>query len=116
MEEKIFIDFTGKKISQVKAAVRETLMNDFIEFLSAKYTKVGKVSANEIAVILGHWKDEDGFDHEVPAVVKATAKPFYDSIGEKGRETNQYIIEDEIKAYNDERSGAAAKGRPKKFS
>lgn len=116
MEEKTYVDFTGKKISQVKAAVREMLMNDFIEFLSEKYTKTGKVSSNEIAVIVGHWVDEDGFDHEVPGVVKATAKPFYDSVGEKGRVTEQYFIENEIKAYEDERNGAAAKGRPKKFS
>lgn len=116
MAEKIYRDFTGMKKSAVKAAVREMLMEDFKEFLAAKYTKFGKVAAGEMAVVVGHWTDEDGFDHEVPAVVKAIAKPFYDSVGEKERVTEQYVVEDQVDAYADEIAGAATrhKGRPKK--
>lgn len=116
MAEKIYRDFTGMKKSAVKTAVREMLMADFKEFLEAKYTKSAKIAAGEMAVVLGHWVDEKGFDHEVPAVVKAIAKPFYDSVGEKGRETEQFVIEDEADGYEKEKAGQATrhKGRPKK--
>lgn len=116
MAEKIYRDFTGMGKAAVKAAVREMLMADFKEFLEAKYTKSAKIAAGEMAVVLGHWVDEKGFDHEVPAVVKAIAKPFYDSVGEKGRETEQYVVEDEADAYKAEVAGQATrhKGRPKK--
>lgn len=114
--DKVYRDFTGMKVSQVKTAVREMLMADFAEFLAQKYAKTGQVGAAEMAVVVGHFTDEDGFDHEVPAVVKATAKPFYDSVGSKGRVTEQYVLEDEVEAYVAEKAGAATrhKGRPKK--
>lgn len=109
-------DFSGMKVSQIKAAVREQLMADFAEFLEQKYETWGKVAAGEMGVVVGIFTDEDGFSHDVPAVIKATAKPFYDSVGEKGRVTEPYIVQDEIKAYNDEKAGQATrhKGRPKK--
>lgn len=116
MAEKVYRDFTGMKKSAVKTAVREMLMADFKEFLEAKYTKSAKIAAGEMAVVLGHWVDEDGFDHEVPAVVKAIAKSFYDSVGEKERVTEPFIVEDEADAYKAEVAGQATrhKGRPKK--
>ena len=109
MAEKIYRDFTGMGKAAVKAAVREMLMADFKEFLEAKYTKFGKIAAGEMAVVLGHWVDEKGFDHEVPAIVKAIAKPFYDSVGEKGRETEQFIVEDEVDGYVKEKAGQATR-------
>lgn len=109
-------DFSGMKISQVKTAVREQLMADFAEFLEQKYATYGKVAAGEMALVVGTFTDEDGFPHDVPAVIKVTAKPFYDSEGTKGRITEPYIVEDEVKAYEMERAGQATrhKGRPKK--
>lgn len=115
--EKKFMDFSGKKISTVKKEVREVLMEEFAQFLAEKYTKSGQVASNELAVVLGHFTDSDGFDNEVTAVVKITAKPFYDSVGAKGRETTSYIIEDAIEEYEQEKnSKVAAKvvGRRKK--
>lgn len=114
--EKVYRDFSGMKVSQVKTAVREMLMADFAEFLTQKYTKCGAVGAAEMGVVVGFFVDEDGFEHEVSAIVKATAKPFYDSVGTKGRVTEQYVLEDEVEAYEMERKAASAKrkGRPKK--
>lgn len=116
MAEKILTDFSGMKVSQVKTAVRAQLMADFAEFLEQKYETYGQVAAGEMALVVGTFTDEDGFSHDVPAVIKVTAKPFYDSVGSKGRETEPYIVEDEIKAYQMERAGQATrhKGRPKK--
>ena len=116
------MDFTGLKISQVKAKVREQMMADFMEFLKAKYDAVeakdngngyyegtiGQVGTNEIALVVGEWTDDDGYSHEVPVVIKATAKPFYDSIGTKGRITEPYNVADEVQAYEEEQKAKQA--------
>lgn len=112
--DKVFRDFTGMKKSEVKKAVREMLMEDFIEFLGQKYDKFGQISAGEVAMVVGSWTDEDGFPHDVPVVVKATAKAFYDSVGEKGRVTEQFLVEDMVDAYKNKPLSAAKMGRPRK--
>lgn len=116
MVKKVLPDYTGMKVSQVKAAVRAQIMEDFFEFLQQKYKTYGQVAAGEIALYAATFTDEDGFPHDVPAVIKVTAKPFYDSVGEKGRETEPYDVEEEIKQFKLAKAGQATrhKGRPKK--
>ena len=113
MAEKVYKDFTGMKKSAVKTEVRRMLMEDFATFLSEKYTKTAKIDTAELAVVMGNWTDEDGFNHEVVGVAKAIAKAFYDSVGDKGRETEQYILEDEVQAYEDRLKEKAAKRKSK---
>lgn len=100
MSEKNNFDFSGKKISEVKNEVRQILTEELKQYLSERYEKVRLVSTNEIAVLVGNRNDEDGFSHDVVSTIKITCKPFYDSVGEKGRQTVQYDIDEEASNYS----------------
>ena len=109
MVEKVLPDYTGMKVSQVKTAVRAQIMADFFEFLQKKYNTYGQIAEGEIALYAATFTDKDGWEHDVPAVIKVTAKPFYDSVGEKGRETKPYDVEEEIRLFNMAKAGQATR-------
>lgn len=107
--EKTFYDFSGKNIAAVKKEVRSALLADFMEFLSQKYEKVVPVSNTELAVLMGVWTDADGYSHDVVGKAKASCTAFYDSVGEKGRETVQYDIDSAADSYLFEQEQKAIK-------
>ena len=76
--EKIFLDFTNEeKVSVVKEKARQALIEDFVEYLNEKYDKARKLASNEIGVVVGQAKDEDGFASDIVVVIKATTKAWY---------------------------------------
>lgn len=113
---KVYRDFTGLKTSAVYKEVRKMLTEDFLEFLTQKYTKVKRISTTDIAVCLGFVTDEDGFPWEVCGLAKAQSKPFYDkSVDENGNELKRPVemfnIDDAVEDYKND---VKSKGAPKK--
>lgn len=112
--EKILKDFSGMKVSAIKAAAREMLVSDFLEFLSAKYETVAKVGSAEVAVVVGTVKDEDGFEQDVVVTAKATAKSFYDKSDNLKREVRKFDIFEAADEYKLEEKAKAAKRKSAK--
>ena len=112
--DKILRDFSGMKVSAIKTAAREMLVEDFMEFLSMKYETVAKVGPSEVAVVVGTVKDADGFEQDVIVTAKATAKSFYDKTSDVKREVHKFNIYDEAEAYEMEEKAKAAKKKASK--
>lgn len=109
--EKIFVDFgEEKKVSVIKEKARQTIINDFIEYLAEKYDAAKLVGSNEIGVVVGSALDSEGFASDVVVVVKATVKPWYDK-GDLARPVQKYDLDEEAEAYEAE---VKAKKAPKK--
>lgn len=113
---KVYRDFTGLATNKIYKEVRKMLTEDFLEFLTQKYTKVKRLSTTDIAVCLGFITDEDGFPWEVCGLAKAQSKPFYDkSVDENGNELKRPVVMFNI---DDAAEEAAledkSKGAPKK--
>jgi hypothetical protein len=117
MAERNVIDFTNeKKVSVIKEQARQAVLNDIWEFLTQRYEKVGRVGSNQVAVVAGVAKDDDGFENDVVVVFDATTKPWYDrEVNDKGiklsRPVVRYIFDEEIEKYNLDNK---AKKAPKK--
>jgi hypothetical protein len=115
--EKIFIDFTEEeKISVVKEKARQTVINDLIEYLKERYDMVGLTNSNQIAIVVGQAKDQDGFNSDVCTTIKVSCESWYDkTVNDKGEElkrpVSKFDFEEEIEAYKAE---VAAKKAPKK--
>lgn len=76
--EKIFLDFTSEeKVSVIKDKIRETLINDFLEYLNNKYDRARQLSGNEVGAVIGQALDEDKFPSDIVAAVKVSVKPWY---------------------------------------
>lgn len=76
--EKIFLDMTDEeKVSAVKEKARQSLVEDIVEYLNQRYDRARKLASNEIGVIVGQAKDEDGFASDVVVTVKVTTKAWY---------------------------------------
>jgi len=109
--EKIFVDFGDeKKVSVIKEKARQVLTDAFMEFLKERTEMAKLVGSNEIGVVVGQAKDQDGFASDVVVVVKATVKPWYDKT-DLARPVHRYDLEDEAEAYEAE---VKAKKAPKK--
>ena len=86
------------KISVIKKDMRETVMQDIMEFLKKKYPTVGLVGSNTIGVAMGTYLDEGNFPSDTCCEVKISAKPFYskdeyiNEKGQKGREIKFYDL------------------------
>lgn len=90
---KVYRDFTGLATNKIYKEVRRMLTEDFLEFLTQKYTKVKRLSTTDIAVCLGFVTDEDGFPWEVCGLAKAQSKPFYDkSVDVNGNELKRPVV------------------------
>lgn len=117
MAERKVIDFTNeKKVSVIKEQARQSVLNDIWEFLTQRYEKVGRVGSNQVAVVVGVAKDDDGWAQDVVVVFDATTKPWYDrEVNDKGiplsRPVVRYIFDEEIEKYNLDNK---AKDAPKK--
>ena len=78
--------------------MREELLQDLQEYLSAKY-ECGRISANEIGVVVGSY-DDNGFVNDTTCVVKITAKPFYfKEATDTSKEINAFDLQSEIENY-----------------
>jgi hypothetical protein len=117
MAERKVIDFTEeKKVSVIKEQARQSVLNDIWEFLTQRYEKVGRVGSNQVAVVAGVAKDDDGFENDVVVVFDATTKPWYDrKVNDKGiplsRPVVRYDFADEVEAYEKDKG---TKKAPKK--
>lgn len=117
MAERKVIDFTEeKKVSVIKEQARQSVLNDIWEFLTQRYEKVGRVGSNQVAVVAGVAKDDDGYENDVVVVFDATTKPWYDrTVNDKGVELSRpvvrYDFDEEVEAYNKDKG---AKKAPKK--
>lgn len=113
---KVYRDFTGLATNKIYKEVRKMLTEDFLEFLTQKYTKVKRLSTTDIAVCLGFITDEDGFPWEVCGLAKAQSKPFYDkSVDENGNELKRPVVMFNIDDAADEAAlEDKSKGVPKK--
>ena len=111
MAEKILIDFTEEtKVPVIKEKARQALIEDIIAYLSEKYDGCRKTASNEIGVIVGEAKDEDGFSSDVVVSVKVSTRPWYNKEDCK-RPVQKYDLDEEADAYESE---VAAKKAPKK--
>ena len=117
MAERNVIDFTNeKKVSVIKAQARQAVLNDLYDFLKERYERVGKVGSNQVALVVGVAKDDDGYEQDVIVVLDATTKSWYDrKVNDKGeplaRPVSRYIFDEEIEKYNLDNK---AKDAPKK--
>lgn len=117
MAERKVIDFTEeKKVSVIKEQARQSVLSDIWEFLTQRYEKVGRVGSNQVAVVAGVAKDDDGFAQDVVVVFDATTKPWYDrTVNDKGVELSRpvvrYDFDEETEAYEKDKG---AKKAPKK--
>ena len=117
MAERKVIDFTEeKKVSVIKEQARQSVLNDIWEFLTQRYEKVGRVGSNQVAVVVGVARDDDGFAQDVVVVFDATTKPWYDrTVNDKGVELSRpvvrYDFDEEVEAYGKDKG---AKKAPKK--
>ena len=118
--EKIFKDYTDEtKVSVIKNDARKTVVDEVMAFLTERFETVSKVGTNEIAVVVGSAKDEDGFASDVIVVVKPTAKSWYNKAavpkGDKdGREVVKYDLEEEAGEYEFKLAEKAKKAEKKK--
>ena len=87
------------KISAIKADVRERLMKELNLFLKEKFNHYGKVSNNTYGVVVGSYRDEDGFLNDVCCEISIKAKPFYEKEN-AARKIDIYNLDDEIESYN----------------
>ena len=96
---------TSMKISQIKADMRQTIMDDIADYLKTKYPVVGLVNSNVLSVAMGTYYDEGNFPNDTCCEIKISAKPFYSkdkSINDKGQETREikfYDIKTQIENY-----------------
>jgi hypothetical protein len=100
--EKIFVDFTEEtKVSVIKEKARQTVINDFMDFLKERYDTVKPVGSNLIGVVVGEAKDTDGFASDVVVLIKAEVKSWYDKPAEtpKGRDVVKYDLDWEAELY-----------------
>lgn len=113
---KVYRDFTGLATNKIYKEVRKMITEDFLEFLTQKYTKVKRLSTTDIAVCLGFVTDEDGFPWEVCGLAKAQSKPFYDkSVDENGNELKRPVVMFNIDDAAEEAAlEIKSKGAPKK--
>lgn len=113
---KVYRDFTGLATNKIYKEVRKMITEDFLEFLTKKYTKVKRLSTTDIAVCLGFVTDEDGFPWEVCGLAKAQSKPFYDkSVDENGNELKRPVVMFNIDDAAEEAAlEIKSKGAPKK--
>ena len=75
MAERKVIDFTNeKKVSVIKNQARQAVLNDLYDFLKERYERVGKVESNQVALVVGVAKDDDGYSQDVVVVLNATTK------------------------------------------
>jgi hypothetical protein len=115
--EKIFIDFTEEeKVSVIKEKARQAVITDLIEYLKEKYDMVGLTNSNEIAIVVGQAKDQDGFNSDVCTTLKVSCESWYEkTLNDKGeklkRPVKKFDFEEEVEAYQME---VAAKRVPKK--
>lgn len=93
------------KISGIKRDMRETLIQEIMDFLKQKYSIVGLVGSNTIGVAMGTYYDEGNFPSDTCCEVKVSAKPFYskdeyiNEKGEKGREIKFYDLKTLMENY-----------------
>lgn len=77
--EKIFLDLTNEdKVSVIKEKARQALIDDFLEYLNAKYDRARLLASNEIGVVVGCACDENGFSSDIVVTVKVSTKAWYD--------------------------------------
>lgn len=77
--EKIFLDMTEEeKISAVKEKARQAVFNDLISYFKDRYEDSGRLASNEIGVVVGCARDENGFSSDVVVTVKISTKAWYD--------------------------------------
>lgn len=111
MEEKIFLDLTDEsKVSVIKEKARQALIEDIISYLEGRYDSCRKTASNEIGVVVGAAKDEDGFSSDVVVSVKVSTRNWYNKEDCK-RPVQKYDLDEEADAYEFE---TAAKKSPKK--
>lgn len=80
--EKIFLDFTNEeKVSVIKNKARQALVDDFMQYLAERYDASAKLASNEIGVVVGQAKDEDGFASDIVCTITVTAKNWYNKEG-----------------------------------
>lgn len=79
---KEFIDYSGMKISEIKAASRNMLREDLINFLKTQYETVVPIGNTEIGVVTGTAPDDDGWLQDVVNVIKVSTKAWYSRSGE----------------------------------
>jgi acyl-CoA reductase-like NAD-dependent aldehyde dehydrogenase len=109
--EKIFVDFTEEsKVSATKEKARQTVVEDLIAYLSERYDVVRQIASNELGIVIGSAKDENGFASDVVITLKATCRPWYDKTDCK-RPVERFDLEYEAETYEAEK---AAKSVPKK--
>ena len=103
--EKIFKDYSDEvKVSAIKNDARKTVVDEVMGFLADRFETVSKVGSNEIAVVVGSAKDEDGFASDVVVIVKPSVKSWYNKAavpnGDKeGREVVKYDLDWEAELY-----------------
>lgn len=92
--EKIFLDLTEEeKVSVIKEKARQVLVEDFIEYLNEKYDRARLLASNEIGVIVGQAKDEDGFASDVVVTIKVSTKAWYNK-GDCARPVKKFDLDD----------------------
>lgn len=89
------IDFSGKKISEIKAEARQLVRDEMLEFLKTKHERVEPIGNTEIGIVVGTAPDDDGWTQDVVVVAKITAKPWYgrDKSSEKSREVKRFDLD-----------------------
>jgi hypothetical protein len=109
-------DYRELNISGTKKAVREDITQEILEFLQSKYDVAVKVESNVIAIYAGIGKDPDGFEVDVPALIKVSCPSFYDKepTSANGRTIVKYDVEEEARVYEDTVKAKAAKKKSKK--
>lgn len=77
--EKIFLDLTNEdKVSVIKEKARQTVLNDLVSYFKDRYEDSGMLASNEIGVVVGCARDENGFSSDVVVTVKISTKAWYD--------------------------------------
>lgn len=112
MAEKILIDLTEEtKVSVIKEKARQVIIDDIMNYLSERYENCRRTASNELGVVVGVAKDEDGFSSDVITTIKVSTRPWYNKEDCVARPVHKYELDEEADAYEME---LAAKKAPKK--
>lgn len=107
--EKVYRDFTGMGVNAIKNEGKKMVIDYLKEVLNERFDTVKQIGTGELAVIIGYVRDEDGWQQEVPLVVKTISKPFYSKTEGLTREVRQFDIFEEANAYEKEQKIKADK-------
>ena len=94
------IDYSGKKISEIKRLARQHVLESAVRGLKQEFETVVPINNTEIAVVAGIAPDDDGYMQDVVCVLQVTAKSWYSRKGDK-RQVKKYDLDAIVEGYEE---------------